>query len=150
VVEAFGDAEDRLLDQGDIAAAVELNLSMWFDGADRPPPPEDARRVAVGVMQRRAFELQLEAGDAAPAEPLVRDLGSRLGEISVPTVVLVGEHDASDFHLIGRRLAATLPRAIYEVVPGAAHVPYFEHPGRFLPILDEALRTIAGPGAPVR
>ncbi|MGH3118444.1 MAG: alpha/beta fold hydrolase, partial [Gaiellales bacterium] len=52
---AFGDEEDALLEAGRIDEAVELNLRTWLGTVD------PATRERVGAMQRRAFELLLEA-----------------------------------------------------------------------------------------
>lgn len=53
----------------------------------------------------------------------------RLGELSLPAVVVVGERDAK-FRAIGERLAAALPRAGEPVVvPGAGHALPLEAPG---------------------
>ena len=137
---AFGEAEDDALDCGDIDTAVELNLRMWFDGPNRPSTAVDpSRRAAVGEMQRRAFELQLAAGDDADEQPHVEGLRSRLAEIGAPTLVVVGEHDADDFHAIGALLAAELLDARYRMIPGTAHVPNYERPQAFDVLLAEAL-----------
>jgi pimeloyl-ACP methyl ester carboxylesterase len=138
-VQAFGDAEDDALERGDVDAAVELNLQMWFDGQGRRSAVIDpARRASVGAMQRWAFELQL-AGEGAEEELLVPDLSERIAEITAPTLIVVGEHDASDFHAIGARLAATLPHAQLNVLPGTAHIPNYERPELFDPLLAGTL-----------
>jgi pimeloyl-ACP methyl ester carboxylesterase len=143
-VKAFGDAEDEALDAGDVDVAVELNLKMWFDGPGRPSAAVDPiRRSAAGLMQRRAFEWQMAAGEGSEEELLVADVGARLAEITAPTVVMVGEHDASDFHAIANRVTASVAGAWHIPVPGAAHVPYYERPEVFDPILVEALNDLA-------
>ena len=137
---AFGDAEDEALARGAIEAAVEANLSLWFDGHDRSSAAVDSgRRTAVATMQRRAFELQLAAGDTAQEELLVADLVDRLSEITAPTQVVVVEHEVSDFHAIGIRLAAELCNAQLRVLPAAAHMPYYERPDLFDPLLRDIL-----------
>ena len=90
-------------------------------------------------MQRRAFELQLAAGDGPDEELLVPDLVQRLGEITALTVVVVGEHDVTDFHAIGARLAGELRHAQLTVLPGTAHVPYYERPDLFDRVLRDVL-----------
>jgi pimeloyl-ACP methyl ester carboxylesterase len=90
-------------------------------------------------MQRRAFELQQTAHEGAAEELLVPDLARRLSGITAPTAVAVGAHDAPDFHAIGARLAGALPEARLTVLPGTAHVPYFEGPDVFDPWLTAVL-----------
>lgn len=144
-VRAFGDEEDEALGLGDVEAAVELNLRMWFDGPHRGPAPAlAARRAAVGEMQRKAFQVQLFAPNRREEDPLVEDLRARLIEIAVPTCVLVGQHDAHDFHAIGAHLAATLPFARLGVLAGTAHLPNFECPDAFNPVLVDALHLLTG------
>lgn len=139
-VSSFGDAEDEALDAGDVDAAVELNLRMWFDGPGRTSAAVDPiRRASVAVMQRRAFELQRAADTEDMEELLVPDLPERLAEITVATVIIVGEHDASDFWAIGEQIAATLSNAQFHLLAGTAHVPYYERPEVFDPVLVTAL-----------
>ncbi len=47
-------------------------------------------------------------------------LWSRLGELTMPVLVLAGERDAK-FTAIGERLAAAIPDARLEIIPGAGH-----------------------------
>jgi pimeloyl-ACP methyl ester carboxylesterase len=82
-------------------------------------------------MQRRAFELQIPVGEAADEELLVEDLEQRLGEIAVPTLVAVGEHDVSDMHEIAEQLESAIPGARRHGIAGAAHIPNMEQPAQF-------------------
>lgn len=50
-----------------------------------------------------------------------------LAEISVPTLVLAGERD-SKFVDIGRRIAAAIPTATFDVIPGTGHATFGEAP----------------------
>ena len=139
---ASGQAEEEAVRRGDLDAATELNLRMWVDGPRRAPEDVDPEvREAVRVMQRRALELQVPVWDTADEEPLVDDVGERLGEIAVPTLVLVGEEDIPDIHRIAARLAASIPGARSGTIPRAAHVPHLERPADFdalvLPFLAE-------------
>ena len=131
-VRSYGKEEDAALERGDLDAAVEANLRMWVDGPRRRPHEvdPDVRRV-VGEMQRRAFELQLPVWEKAEEQLLVPDVGSRLAELRVPTLVLVGGEDVSDMHEISARLAAEIPGARKEEIAGAAHVPSLERPEEF-------------------
>ncbi|MDP8988134.1 MAG: alpha/beta hydrolase [Actinomycetota bacterium] len=65
-----------------------------------------------------------------------------LASLSVPTLVLVGEHDAA-FLGASRRMSATIPGARLVVVPGAGHSPQHEAPQAWrdavLSFLDEAV-----------
>jgi 3-oxoadipate enol-lactonase len=52
----------------------------------------------------------------------------RLGDVSVPTLVMVGELDIPDFQLIAEVLAENIPGAEKRVVPDAGHLPPLEQP----------------------
>ena len=124
--------EEAALKAGDFDAAVEINLRMWVDGPRRHPDEVDPQvRARVGEMQRRALELQGPLGEEAEEELLVPDLAERLGEISVPTLVLVGEEDLPDMHAIAKRLASEIPGARRATIAATAHVPSMERPREF-------------------
>jgi pimeloyl-ACP methyl ester carboxylesterase len=132
--------EEAAFDAGDLDLAVEVSLRTWVDGPRRSPDDVDpAVRSRVGEMQRRAYELQREWVDE---ELLVPDLAQRLGDVAVPTLVLVGEEDQPDMHAIAERLASEIPGARLATIPETAHVPSMERPREFdelvLPFLEEA------------
>ena len=128
--------------RGDLDLATELNLRMWVDGPRRAPADVDPEvREAVRAMQRQALELQAPVWAELDEEPLVADVGGRLGEIRAPALVLVGEEDVPDIHGIAARLAGAIPGARSATIPRAAHVPHLERPADFdalvLPFLAE-------------
>ena len=107
-------------------------MRMWVDGPSRSPDevdPEVRRKVAE--MQRRAIEIWLEAGEEGEHQPLAEDWFTRLSEISVPTLVLVGELDRPEMLEIAEQLEAEIPNARRETIPGVAHVPSMERPDEF-------------------
>lgn len=53
--------------------------------------------------------------------PAMEDFRPRLGELKVPTLVRVGEKDASTPADVGRAMAKASPKVTLEVVPGVAH-----------------------------
>jgi pimeloyl-ACP methyl ester carboxylesterase len=131
-IRAFGVAEDEALEAGDLDAATAVNVDFWL-----PHAPEKIR-AAIREQQRNAFALQV--GSEGEEHLLTDGLGSRLGEVDVPTLVLVGESDYADFHAIADRLSAGLRRSTRETIPGAGHLPSLERPEAFdavvLPFLE--------------
>jgi 3-oxoadipate enol-lactonase len=124
--------EEAAFERGDLDAAVEVNLRTWVDGPHRSPEEVDAKvRSKVAEMQRRALELYLEGGEEAQEEALVLDIAERLAEISVPTLILVGELDVPDMHAIADRLEREIAGARRATIKGAAHVPSMERPDEF-------------------
>jgi 2-succinyl-6-hydroxy-2,4-cyclohexadiene-1-carboxylate synthase len=63
-------------------------------------------------------------------------LWTRLGEIEVPVTLVVGERDAK-FTTISAQMAAALPDARVEVVPGVGHAVHLEAPERVAALLTE-------------
>ncbi len=134
--------EEAAFEAGDLEAAVEVSLQTWVDGPRRSPEQVDpGLRARVGEMQRRAYELVRELTEDEE-ELLVEDLLQRLGDVGVPTLVLVGEEDQPDMHAIAERLAREIPGARSARIAGTAHVPSMERPREFdelvLPFLQEA------------
>jgi 3-oxoadipate enol-lactonase len=131
--EAFDAQEDRLLDEGDVAAAVELNVATWLG----PEATEECREL-VRDMQRHALEVQLAAEAASPPpEPIPVEVDP--SRITVPSLVVSGGRDMDLFQDIGRHLAATMPAVEHVHLPWARHLPSLERPaevnelvGRFL------------------
>ena len=124
--------EEAAIERGDVDAAVEINMRMWVDGPSRQPNEVDPElRTKVADMQRRAIEIYLEAGEEGEHRPLVEDWGARLAEISVPTLVIVGELDRPEMLEIAERLEAEIPNARRETIAGTAHVPSMERPEEF-------------------
>jgi pimeloyl-ACP methyl ester carboxylesterase len=124
---AFWDAENAALEAGDLGAAVLANLDTWVPGAD------PAVREQVGVMQRRAFEITADWDDVEAVE---NDPLPRLGELAVPTTVLVGTNDLDAIQDTARRVAAAIGGARLIEWPGVTHLPSLERPAEFLALLD--------------
>jgi 3-oxoadipate enol-lactonase len=123
--------EEEAIERGDLDAAVEVNLRMWFDGPGRSASDLDPElRAKVGAMQRRALEVQVPVGDDVREELLVPDLADRLGDVQAPTLVVTGEDDVKDIHAIADRLVEEIPDARRATMAGA-HVASLEHPDVF-------------------
>jgi len=101
-----------------VAAATELTLSHFV---------EPHVHEVVRPMQRRAYELQLAAGDPGALWPEPKPLSS----LRPPTLVVLGENDRPDFAAIAERIVREAPNARLEVVAGARHLPSRERPDEF-------------------
>jgi pimeloyl-ACP methyl ester carboxylesterase len=62
---------------------------------------------------------------------LAHDTVDRLPQIAAPTLVLSGELDIILPPRFGRSVAAAIPNALFEVMPGEAHQPFQEVPEEF-------------------
>jgi pimeloyl-ACP methyl ester carboxylesterase len=90
-------------------------------------------------MQRRAFELQA-AAETAPegSDPLAENLEALSGA-HVPALLLVGEHDMSDFHEAAIALVGALPDSRRATLLGAGHLAPLEQPALFRRLLFDFL-----------
>ncbi|HUD11620.1 MAG TPA: alpha/beta fold hydrolase [Candidatus Saccharimonadia bacterium] len=66
---------------------------------------------------------------------------ARLGEISCPTLVVVGEDDLPYFHNMARVIASGIPGAHLETVAGAGHMVNMERPAECNALLEAHLNT---------
>ena len=124
--------EEAALERGDVDEAVEINMRMWVDGPSRSPDEVDPERAPQGRRDAAARDRDLARGRRRRRAPAARrGLVHRLSEISVPTLVLVGELDRPEMLEIAERLEAEIPNARRETIPGVAHVPSMERPDEF-------------------
>ena len=133
--DAFGAEEDRLLDLGDVEAAVELNVSTWLG----PDASAECRDV-VRRMQRHAFEVQL-AAEAQPAGPEPVPVEVDLAKIAVPTLVISGDRDMDHFRHVAQHLAGSIAGARLQRLPWAGHLPSLERPDEVNALITGFLET---------
>jgi malonyl-CoA O-methyltransferase len=108
-----------------------LTLQAWGD-----------ERATAALRRLRA---QLDAHGAPNPQALAigleilrdADLRDALPGISIPTLVIAGEHDRITPATAGRELASRLPAARFLSVQRSGHAPFLSHP-------DEVLRTVDG------
>jgi 3-oxoadipate enol-lactonase len=67
------------------------------------------------------------------------DLRPELSKVKVPVLVLVGERDEATPPPMSHELAAGLPQAQLEIIPGCAHVPQLQSPKIFLEVISDFL-----------
>ena len=133
-VQAANQAEDAALDRGDLAAAAATNL-IWLG----PNASSDVRDLVL-EMVTRSFELQLPVYEEVEAVPVEPPVDERLGEIRVPTLVVVGGDDVPDMAEIAQLLVAGIPDARSATIEGSGHVPSLERPEELNRLLLDFLR----------
>jgi 3-oxoadipate enol-lactonase len=130
------EAEEEALERGDIDAAVEAVVDAWT----LPTAPAGLRE-RVAAMQRRAFELQLAAGDGALQAPDPLEHHPELvARLQMPALAAAGECDMPDFKHGAEELASTLPLGRFAVIEGAGHLAPLEAPAAFRELLLTFLR----------
>jgi 3-oxoadipate enol-lactonase len=134
------DHTDAALDRGDPQEAARLEIDTWVVGMGRDPGQVDP------ALRRRVRDMLLSAYAYGPADLEEADppAAGRLGEIGVPTLVLVGEHDRPDMHAMAEALAGGIPGAERVVLAATAHLPSMERPDEFNRVVLEFLAELAG------
>ncbi len=122
---------EAALASGDLTRAAEIITRVWTDGPYRRPDQVDQR------VRERAKAMTLEHLSHAQQQPRprVREAEppaiSRLGKISVPALIVVGDLDHLDILVIADLLQKHLPKAETVTIPGAAHKVNMEDPALF-------------------
>jgi 3-oxoadipate enol-lactonase len=134
---SFFVAENEALARGDIDAAVEANIVTWVVGAGRAESALDpGLPAAVRAMQRRAFDIADEWGEAGTVE-LEPPALERLPQLTAPVLVLVGGRDLDTIRDAARRVDAGAPGSRRVDWDDVAHLPSMERPGDFIELLLE-------------
>jgi pimeloyl-ACP methyl ester carboxylesterase len=115
---ALWSEENALLEAGDVDGATELTVRRWIG-----PEADDEARELLRVMQKRAYDVQLAAGDVDneewPVEP---------EKIGAPVRLITGAHDFRFFADSADYLAERLPNSERLELPWAGHLPTLERP----------------------
>ncbi|MEU3598297.1 alpha/beta hydrolase [Streptomyces sp. NPDC006798] len=133
---AFEEREVGLVEYGDLDEAAALSARTFLG-----PEADEKVLAAVAGMQLRAYEVQLAeadeysgAGDYDPAG---------LTGVTVPALVVSGDHDLPEFGEAADRLTALLPAARRLRLPWAGHLPGLERPAEINTLLTEYLAETA-------
>jgi len=131
---------DRIAEDKGVDEAVELELQLWLHGT-RPAGERVAGDVweRLRVMNKHNWDVQSEDGEPVSLDPPAIE---RLGEISVPTLVMVGEYDTPDTLQIADLLYERIGGARRVTIPQAAHHPNLEQAGLFSDTVLAFLRDV--------
>lgn len=124
-----------LLETRGMRAFVESRAGVMAVGRQRGLPGAKAAAEAIAAQDARAVA-RFGRRVAGPAESVIDDLP----RIQVPALVLVGEEDEA-YQRAAQVMAARIPGAVLEVLPGAGHIGNLEQPQAFDAVL---LRFLAG------
>jgi pimeloyl-ACP methyl ester carboxylesterase len=106
---------------------AEKAAELWLKDPYMAPAMEQP------ALAKQLRQLTQENARCWLANPLLgRELtppaAKRLGEVRVPTLVIIGERDVPDIQAIGKLLEKGIPHARKIVVPGAGHMVNMERP----------------------
>jgi 3-oxoadipate enol-lactonase len=104
----------------------------WFVAPGNTAARERLRALLTANPQNLRPPMELEHLPEAPALP-------RLGEITAPTLIVVGEQDIPDVHAHSGALQAGVPGATRVVLTGSGHLPHLEAAEAFTGLVREFL-----------
>lgn len=125
---------DRLIEAAEAAAGAggdrdevnRLEVRYWLDGTDQPEGRVTGEARALLVEMNARVLAATPPGPATEREPA----WPRLDQVTVPTLVVLGQHDLPGFARLGAELVADLPDGRLVTVPDAAHCPQLDQPDR--------------------
>ncbi|HEY0733987.1 MAG TPA: alpha/beta hydrolase [Herpetosiphonaceae bacterium] len=116
----------------DLQRTSELEVEIWVDGPNRTPEQVERRvRDLVYEMNLIALQNEVAAEDKAEEQALEPAAYDRLGEIRVPTLIIVGDQDQPHVVTAGDLMEERIAGARKVVMHGTAHVPSLEQPAEF-------------------
>lgn len=125
---------------GDLDEVGRLDAWMWLDGPGAAEGRVGGRtRELFLEMNRRALNAEDPGDETEPPAAW-----PRLGEIAVPTLVMIGRLDAEEIQAIDEPAAAMIPGASLRFLDGVAHVPHLEADPTTLDEIAAFVGTVAG------
>jgi 3-oxoadipate enol-lactonase len=108
---------------GGIASISDAILERWFAPQFRNGRPQEL------AIYKNMLERTPQAGYVACCEAIRgADFTAQAEAIKVPVLCIAGEHDGSTPPALVESMAAHIPKARYELISGAAHLPCIEYP----------------------
>jgi pimeloyl-ACP methyl ester carboxylesterase len=118
---------DAAYEAHDLDQLNDLEAEIWLDGPFVPGRVQGPVRELFLDMNRIALEAPEQGEQREEA-----DAWQTCASVSVPTLVMVGEHDLAHTHGNAAHLASTIPGARLVDLPGVAHLPHLEADERTL------------------
>jgi 3-oxoadipate enol-lactonase len=135
------DEMERLWEAKDWGALAELETKVWVDGWGQPSDRSDEglRQKVHGWI---LASMQAEKPEGKP-QRLDPPAAERLGDVDIPTLVLIGQVDEPAAVLAERHLASSVAGARVVEFPRVAHMIHLEEPERFNELVLEFLGACA-------
>ena len=120
---------DELWEKNAFDELADLEAHVWADGPSQPVGRASSKiRDYIHRVVRANYTRQ---DGQVTSQPLNPPAANRLGEIHVPTLVLVGEYDEIVTLVMADKLEKEIPGARKMVFPGTAHMLPMEQSERF-------------------
>ena len=127
----------RTMDVADPDAEIDYwsAVDPWFVAPSNLQARERLRELLTANRHNLESKERWEQSPEPAALP-------RLGEIAVPTLIIVGEHDIPDVHAHAGALEAGISGARRVVLTGSGHLPQLEVPDAFSELVLAFLSTL--------
>jgi pimeloyl-ACP methyl ester carboxylesterase len=139
-VQVLSDASDAAWERDDLDEVNRIDAQVWLDG---PLAPEGR----VGGAARELFfdmnRIAIEADEPGDQRGDV-EAWDRLGEITVPTLLMIGDLDLSYLKDYVAHAAAAIPDARLVTLPGVAHLPHLENDETTLTEIAAFVASVGG------
>ena len=120
---------DAAYETNDFDVMNKADMHIWLDGPYRPKGyVREPLRGLFLEMNRKNLEVDWSL---APTTKLMPPAAQRLGEVTAPTLVVVGNKDVAPIAEACDLLASSIRGARKAVIKDAAHLPNLEHPDEF-------------------
>lgn len=129
-------ARGDLSRQGSMSEVIDDTIARWF-AADTPRPD-----LVQTCRKRLAADDWFSWSANWQAISQLDNLGE-LARVSVPSLVVAGDADASIPPALSQKIADALPHGQFVVVPGAAHFGAFDRREAFTKVFDDFLTALA-------
>lgn len=128
----------RQVRENGLSSVARASPARWFTEAFRRAQPQAVAGLVTGLAQGSA------AGYAACCEALAgADLLSAVPQMTVPMLVIAGEHDPVTTPAEARWLVENAPNAQLATLP-ASHISNMACPRRFTALVDAFFRRVGG------
>lgn len=117
-----------LTEKEGMAAVADLAIDRWFTEAWQAQYPDRAKAVRSTLLANdldgylKAYRVFID-GDPFGEE--------HIGSITCPALVQTGERDIGSTPEMTHAMAAAIPHAVAQILPGQGHLPPIEDPERF-------------------
>lgn len=129
------------IQQGDLAKAAEIEANYWVAGVQRSAEQVDPT-LRARMIEMNKIALANKLANQGSEQSLEPPALKRLSEISVPTLVVVGDMDDPNIVQSSNLLTTHIPKAQKAIIAGTAHFPNMERPDEFNRLVLEFLAQL--------
>ena len=116
---------EGLIASGRREKVADMLVDIWVVGLKRDRETVDS--AARALVRKMILDNYASVTDKFPETPPGFDVMSRLVEIRVPTLVMIGDSDLPDMQAISELVTDRIHGAKRQLIPSAAHLPNLEN-----------------------